>query len=85
MSEQTIAEIAKRLTKAQRRCGDLLDSFPCVECGARGPKACPLPPSAWMPVGDLLNSTPGLGNHLRREVSRVRAHLLSEGHDHDRE
>lgn len=75
---KSVAEIAAGLTETQRLCADLLDDFPCVVCGAPGPSKCPLPPSTTIPARDLINGVAGLGNYLRREASKVRAHLSSE-------
>ena len=72
-----IAAIADGLSEAQRFCGDATDSFPCVACKAKGSKGCPLPPSATIPLRDLINGTPGLGNYLREEIGKSRAYLMS--------
>lgn len=68
VSDTSAREAASRLSEDQRRCGNLLDAFPCAACGAAGPGICPLPPSATIPARDLINSTQGLGNLLRNEA-----------------
>lgn len=73
MKADSIDDLARQLPEAARTCGDLLDDFPCIQCGAKGPSGCPLPPSTTIPAGDLLNRTIGLGSLLRRRVAKVRA------------
>ncbi len=68
--------IAAGLTEAQRECGDLLDDFPCIQCGAKGPGGCTLPPSAVIPARDAINATPGLIQLLHVNVRRKRAILM---------
>lgn len=67
-----VSQRAREVAEQARTCGDILDDFPCVQCGARSPKQCPLPPSAKIPACDLINSVSGLGNHLRRRVTAIR-------------
>lgn len=74
-----LEDMARQLPEAARTCGDLLDDFPCIQCGAKGPSGCPLPPSTTIPAGNALNRTIGLGNLLRRRVAKARAALQHKG------
>ena len=68
-----LEELAGRFPPRVRQCADLLDSFPCVSCGARSPSQCPLSREEWEPLGELINRTPGLVNHLRRQLEPLRS------------
>lgn len=72
MKADPIEDLVRQLPEAARTCGDLLDDFPCTQCGAKGPSGCPLPPSTTIPAGETLNRTIGLGNLLRRRVAKTR-------------
>jgi hypothetical protein len=69
----TAEQVARNVPEAARTCGDLLDDFPCIQCGAKSPSGCPLTPPLTIPAGEALNRTIGLGNLLRRRVAKMRA------------
>ena len=71
----------RKFPEQARTCGDLLDDFPCIQCGAKGPSGCPLPPSTTIPAGEMLNRTKGLGNYLRRRVSEQRDQAWLDARD----
>lgn len=73
-----LQRLVERMPETARTCGDLLDDFPCVQCGADRPSKCPLPPSTVIPARDAINSTAGLGNLLRRNASALRARITQE-------
>jgi hypothetical protein len=72
-TDSELIALAGKLTKAQRRCGDVLDDLPCTYCGARSLRGCTLDTSAKGEVAELINSTPGLMNLLHKDVRKVRA------------
>ncbi len=60
------------LTLAQQSCGDVIDRFPCLRCGATTPKDCTLPMPSRIAACDIINSTPGLHNQLLALRARAR-------------
>ena len=72
-TESELIALAGKLTKAQRRCGDVLDDFPCTYCGARTPHKCALEIAAKIEAAELINRSPGLMNLLHKDVRKIRA------------
>lgn len=76
MTEASVEEIVGVMTPAQRACGDVIDNLPCDYCGATTLRACTLTIADRRSAADLINSNPGVMNHLRR---LSRQHLLKQG------
>ena len=74
MHEQKVEarRVAATIPKALGHCADILDRFPCVQCGTSRPKDCPVSRGDAVRISRLINDTPYLGHVLRLEADRRR-------------
>ncbi|HEX8413755.1 MAG TPA: hypothetical protein VF637_07695 [Sphingomicrobium sp.] len=84
LTEKDVAEIASSLTKAQKvvamRCGDVIDSFPCCLCGAKGPSDCGVSIGNRRAAADAINACATLDTATtrgRHGYDNLRNHLIS--------
>lgn len=78
MTKAELIELAGRLSKAQKACGDVLDDLPCTYCGSSTLRGCTLDQAAAIEAAELINDNPGLMDYLHAAVRRSRALAASQ-------